>query len=123
MQNKVINIITVCLLLVSTTGFSLSRHYCGDVLVEVAVNKQAETCCSDSDCCDTETDFYQLDEDFVGTYSALFKPELLPLGDLISVASIFHANPNTPKNYGALTDGISPPTRQRFQVAYQVFLL
>ena len=123
MQNRIINIITVCTLLVSTTGFSLSRHYCGEVLVEVAVNRQAETCCSNPDCCDTETEFYQLDEDFVGSFPAFSKPEIPVLAEIISSVISFLLETNNAEKIDAFTEGISPPVKRRFYLVYQVYLL
>ena len=52
------------LLLVSTMGFAVSKHYCGDALVDIAFNEEAESCCDDGACCHNETQVYQLDEDF-----------------------------------------------------------
>ena len=123
MQNTITNIITACLLLVSTTGFSLSRHYCGEVLVEVAVNRQAETCCSDPDCCHTETEFYQLDEDFVGSILTFSKPEIPVLAEVIPSAYSFQLETTDAKISDAFSEGISPPVRHRFHLIFQVFLL
>jgi hypothetical protein len=52
------------LLLVSTMGFAVSKHYCGDALVDVAYNKNADACCDTGSCCHNETQVFQLDEDF-----------------------------------------------------------
>ena len=123
MQNKVINIITVCMLLVSTTGFSISRHYCGEALIDVAVNKQAEACCSNPDCCDTETDYYQLDDDFLGSVTASVKPEQVISVDLFASVFSFQIEKNLIDQLISFTDGASPPVRQRIQAISQVFLL
>ncbi len=123
MPNKVINIITVCLLLVSTTGFSISRHYCGEALIDVAVNKQAETCCSNPDCCDTETDYYQLDDDFLMSDAVSVKPEQVISVDLLAPVHSIQIENNIIDQLVTFTDGISPPVRQHFQAVYQIFLL
>ena len=52
------------LLLVSTVGFAVSKHYCGDALVDIAYNENADACCDDGACCHNETQVFQLDEDF-----------------------------------------------------------
>ena len=57
----------ICLLLVSTTGFSVSEHFCGTRLVSIEVNKEAEPCCDSGMCCHSEMHFFQLEEDFVTT--------------------------------------------------------
>ena len=52
------------LLLVSTMGFAVSKHYCGDALVDIAYNEEADSCCDTGSCCHNETQVFQLDEDF-----------------------------------------------------------
>jgi len=66
MFRKIVNIILVLLLLTTTIGFSVSKHYCGSHLVEVSINSEAEPCCEDmnnSNCCHNETEYFQLKED------------------------------------------------------------
>jgi len=67
MVRKFGNIVVMCLLLISTTGFSVSTHFCGSRLVSIEVNKEAEPCCDNGMCCHSEMHFFQLDEDFVTT--------------------------------------------------------
>ncbi|MDF1571770.1 MAG: hypothetical protein P1P82_09165 [Bacteroidales bacterium] len=67
MVRKFRNIMVMCLLLISTTGFSVSEHFCDTMLVSVHVNKEAEPCCDTGNCCHSDISFYQLDEDFVAT--------------------------------------------------------
>lgn len=56
-----------CLLLVSTTGLAVSKHYCGEDLVSVEIAEEADSCCDDGTCCQTETQYLHLDEDFVAS--------------------------------------------------------
>jgi hypothetical protein len=65
MLRKFGNMITMCLLLVSTTGFAVSEHFCGTDLVSIEIAREADDCCNDGMCCHSETDFFQLDEDFL----------------------------------------------------------
>jgi hypothetical protein len=65
MLRNVINIIMVCLLLISTTGLAVSKHYCDNELISVELNNEADPCCEDGTCCHTETQFLQLDKDFL----------------------------------------------------------
>ncbi|UCG28775.1 MAG: hypothetical protein JSV24_05300, partial [Bacteroidales bacterium] len=54
------------LLLITTMGFTVSGHYCGDRLVKVAFNAEAESCCDmENGCCHTETEHFQLENDFI----------------------------------------------------------
>ncbi len=72
MFRKTGHIILATLLLIATTGFSVSKHYCGSHLVEVAINSEIEPCCGDmgnSNCCHNETEYFQLKEDIVSPAS------------------------------------------------------
>ncbi len=64
MLKKFSHIILSVLLLVSTMGVTISKHYCGDSFISTSVFTEAESCCGDSDCCHNDTSFYQLDEDY-----------------------------------------------------------
>jgi len=67
MFRKLINIIVTFLLLTVTAGFTVSKHYCGNTMVAVAIDHNAH--CHDMDdnnsCCHTETRSYQLHENYV----------------------------------------------------------
>jgi hypothetical protein len=81
MIRKTGNILVMCLLLISTTGFSVSEHFCGTRLVSIEINKEAEPCCDNGMCCHTEMHFFQLQEDFVFTalhfdFSSTFQAEV-----------------------------------------------
>lgn len=72
MFRKIAHLTLALLLLTTTMGFSVSKHYCGTRLVEISINSEAEPCCDDmgtSTCCHNETEYYQLDEDFVSSVS------------------------------------------------------
>ena len=64
MLRKFSHIILSSLLLVSTIGMVVSKHYCGDSFVSTTIYHQAESCCGDSDCCHNETSFYQVKDNF-----------------------------------------------------------
>lgn len=69
-------------MLSTTTGFSISKHYCSNNLVSITINHEAESCCDmDGGCCRNETTSYQLDDDFVNTsfidFSSLNQIDLL----------------------------------------------
>ncbi|MBT3385187.1 MAG: hypothetical protein HN778_07805 [Prolixibacteraceae bacterium] len=64
MFKKVSHIILSVLLLVSTMGVAIYKHYCGGFLISTSVFTEAESCCDASDCCENEMSFYQVDEDF-----------------------------------------------------------
>lgn len=70
MFRKFTHILIAILLLITTMGFSVSKHYCGSRLIEISINSVAEPCCSGmetSGCCHDETEYFQFDEDFVSS--------------------------------------------------------
>ena len=65
MFRKSLNIIIASILLISTTGFTVSKHYCGSTLVSMTLNSEAESCCGmNGSYCHNESDFFQVDDDF-----------------------------------------------------------
>lgn len=52
------------LLLLATSGLTISKHYCGNRLVEVAVDHIPGNCCDDANCCHNETAHFQLTDYF-----------------------------------------------------------
>lgn len=125
MFRKLGNIMTMCLLLVSTTGFSVSEHFCGSNLISVKVNQEAEPCCDNAMCCHTETHFYQLDEDFNFTSDA-FDFRTLAVTDIpqmiIPLQTKLYA---VDRDMDLFADFESPPPleRKEFLSAIQTYLL
>lgn len=64
MLKKASHIILSMLLLLSTTGLAISKHFCGGELISTSIFVEADSCCDDSDCCKNETEVFQLDEDY-----------------------------------------------------------
>ncbi len=72
MLRKLVNIFILVLFVVSTTGFSISKHYCKGELISVALNTNPTPCCdiNSCGCCHEESQFFQVEEDFtVSQYS------------------------------------------------------
>ena len=70
MLKRLVHIISALLLLTATTGFTISKHYCGTEVVSVSINSEAESCCGgmcSSDCCHNETEHFQLKVDFASS--------------------------------------------------------
>ena len=64
MLRKFSHIILSSLLLVSTIGMVVSKHYCSGSFVSASIFHEAESCCDSGDCCHNETQLYQVDKDF-----------------------------------------------------------
>jgi len=65
MIKSILNIIISGLFFVSTTGFTVSWHYCGDVLQDISLNTSEKTCCDDTSCCHNESVYLKLEESFL----------------------------------------------------------
>jgi hypothetical protein len=65
MLKRISHIILSLVLLVSTMGMAVSKHYCGENLVSVSVfSNDNDSCCDMDNCCQNETNVYQVKEDF-----------------------------------------------------------
>lgn len=64
MFKKISHILFAFLMMISTMGVTISKHYCGGNLQDVNIASVADTCCNDGGCCSTEIEKYQLEVDF-----------------------------------------------------------
>lgn len=124
MLKKFSHIILSTVLLISTMGMVVSKHFCGDSFVSTAVFHQAKSCCEDSDCCHNENSFYQVEHDFSSpvVISTPVLAELDILGhDLIEAGLLlFTDTENTTPLYA---DTPPPPTIQKALSLKQVYRL
>ncbi|MEZ5104185.1 MAG: hypothetical protein R2757_06805 [Draconibacterium sp.] len=125
MIRKISHIIFSLILLVSTMGLVISKHYCGGELVSVSVYHNADSCCDMDGCCQNETHTYQVKDDFstpvISTIPVL--AELDVLGhDLLVVESLL-TEPEQ-ENTNLYVDFSPPPkTTQTVLSQKQVYLL
>ncbi len=69
MYRTITHLLSAIILLITTMGFSVSKHYCGSRLIEMSINSAIEPCCDDggtAGCCHDETEYFRFDKDFVG---------------------------------------------------------
>ena len=124
MLRKFSHIILSFLLLVSTIGMVVSKHYCGDSFVSTAVFHQAKSCCGDSDCCHNENSFYQVKDDF--SAPALAAIPVLAEIDILGhnlFAEILTRIPETEILTFEISDSPPPPKIQTFLSLGQQYLL
>lgn len=78
MFRKLANILITVLLLTTTTGFGISKHYCNANLESVSILKHSDRCCDEHvDCCQTETSVLKLDNYFPGTVNTQVIDQLI----------------------------------------------
>ena len=65
-MRQIVSVLLLFSLLISSAGFTLSKHFCGEELAHVTLN-ETKTCCDSeedmpSDCCHDEVDQLLLDD-------------------------------------------------------------
>ncbi len=124
MIKKAGHIILSMLLLLSTAGLAISKHYCGDELISTSIFLEADSCCDSDDCCKNETEVFQLDEDF--SVSAVVEiPESVQI-DLLAVSFVVFKliieENSTVEDY-KLIDSPPPPKILTLLAQRQTYLL
>ena len=112
------------MLLITTTGLAVSKHYCCGELVSTSLFTQAKSCCNSDSCCQNKTETFQLDEDF-SLSSTLEIPESAQL-DLFALAVIlFDAQlEEKESNRELLVKDLPPPPKIRTVLSLrQTYLL
>ncbi len=64
MLKRTSHIILSFILLISTIGLVVSKHYCKEELVSISFFDISDSCCEDSSCCHDKTESYQLKVDY-----------------------------------------------------------
>ena len=79
MLRKTTNIVLILLWTITTTGFTISKHYCGERLVSVTINHSLDTSCCGPErgCCHNEKESIQLKNDYIAAqeFEELSTPE------------------------------------------------
>jgi hypothetical protein len=124
MVRKITNTFLVLFLFLTTTGFSISFHYCCDSLVSMAVNSNVTPCCPvENGCCDNETQLIQLDENLTTPISDSIQKseteEIVTLEIMVSIEDISHHHHVLTEN----TDSSPPSDLQQNLAILQSFRL
>lgn len=124
MPRKYSHIILSVLLLTTTVGMAVSKHYCGDNFVSFALFSEADFCCGDSDCCHNENHFFKVKDDFSATQIQNV-PQLVEIDIIFSFPGSFEL-PGEAENYNQLIlfiDSPPPPKIQKILSLQQSYLL
>jgi len=112
------------LLLVSTMGLVVSKHYCGGELVSVSLYHQADSCCDMDGCCQNDNHTFQVKDDFsspaIAALPILAEIEILG-NDLFQTTGL--TVPETENSTPCLIDSSPPATIQKVLSLKQVYLL
>ena len=117
------HIILAFLLLSSTTGMAVSKHFCDEFLISTSIFSESEPCCDDGDCCHNETAFFQVDEDF-STPQTVNAPDLQEIAVLGFTILVFNQIPADELTKTFHNNNSPPPsTVTEFLSLRQVYLL
>jgi hypothetical protein len=112
------------LLLLSTIGFTVSKHYCCGELISRSLFVEADSCCESDDCCKNETEAFQFDEDFsVSPILELPASVQIDLLEIPLLATNLTTEGIAVLDDFLLTDSLPPPKTQSFLAIRQSFLL
>ena len=125
MIRKISHIIFSLILLVSTMGLVISKHYCSGEMISVSVFHEEEPCCDMNGCCSNETHNYQVKDNFstpvISTIPVLAELDILG-HDLLALESLL--TEPVQENTNIFTDFSPPPkTTQTVLSLKQVYLL
>lgn len=120
---KFIHIFIAILWLSASTGFSITKHYCGGKYVNMSFNSTPESCCENSDCCRNESEAYQLDEDTVIQHDVIINQAIS--FDIMVFENPFFELENPKSIESVFFDGnhIPPPDLPDILASFQSFLL
>lgn len=125
-MRKIVYIFLVLILLFSTTGIAVSKHFCGEILQSISVNDLAKSCCDEQDmpedCCNNQVSLEKTEEIQVSDASLKLAPAPYILLYFTSDFLEFSAHQSGLINPVALFD--SPPlVHQEIFILDQSFLL
>ena len=124
-MKRFINIIVAGLFLVTTTGFTITKHYCGGNLVDVAINATPKTCCdiNKGGCCTDESETFQLKENVTPVQSIDLDQEF-SFDIQVLVNDLFEVNlPEISESDFYFEINIPPPDIRAFLADIQSFRL
>jgi hypothetical protein len=124
MLKKASHIFLSALLLISTMGMAVSKHYCGKNLVSVSFYGEADSCCGDSDCCHNENQNFQIKDDFsaphISNIPALAEFDIFEFELLNDFFTDTYKSKNTIQVF---SDSPPPPKIQKTLSLKQLYLL
>lgn len=93
---KIGRFLLVLLLIFTSMGVTVNKHFCGELLESIAINKKVDSCCEGAEmpkgCCHDEQEDYALDQHQISSFSFDFKaPEIIGQINYLDVELLFRA--------------------------------
>ncbi len=123
MLRKTVHIIITALLLTATTGFTVSRHYCGNTLVSFSLSAEAAACCEDisGECCHDVSEHFEIDQEFVTSSLSLENVFFFTYESIQSVTNF--QNPESNSGISTVPEKLFPLKTHLLLVRLQKLLL
>lgn len=124
MLKRTSHIALMLLLIITTTGIAVSKHFCNELLISTSFFSEPESCCGSDNCCHNDLQFYNLDGDYPAPALSEL-PEIIEI-ELLAVTenTLFsHNEENETKGYFT---GRKPPPKPDLHTILsknQVYLL
>ena len=122
-MRKLIHVFVAVLWLLTTTGFSVTKHYCGGKYVKSSINSTPKSCCENSSCCHNESEVFQLHENtlFQASNTVVESPSI----DLFDFENLFFQLDTDSELTSVYLDRIHipPPNLPEHLALLQSFLL
>lgn len=125
MLRKVIHIIITLLLIITTAGFTVSKHFCENRLVSVSIYDNAAPCNhqGNANCCHASQVHFQLENEFdLKEFSIMPNMKEVQVSTMFSATNLFVKQENLLQNFPYATLKI-PLLGQPCQAGLQQFLL
>lgn len=101
MLEKVIHIVVALLLILTTAGFTVSKHYCNDNLVSVSIYGDAARCNHQNhdSCCHNSINHFQVEDEFKIKQSSNLSDLTARKSLLFSATNLFATQENSLQNF------------------------
>ncbi len=122
MLKRISHIAISILLLIATTGMTISRHYCDESMKRADDNSGASSCCDKtSECCEHEANTFRLDTEFESSQGNTNFCQF----EIITPRPIVLTEEELPVNLAQIShfEGPLPPRTQEVLSNIQVYIL
>jgi hypothetical protein len=120
---KITHIFIAFILLISSVGVVVSVHYCHNELASISIFKEAQSCCTNPSCCQSETISIQFDKDYV-VQDIQQSEKVVSFSSLISYVEIIKTQFHIPETISSLYSvRKSPPLESDICIQIQRLLI
>lgn len=122
-MKKIFSIGLGLLLVISTIGVTINKHYSGGKLFSYSLFGEADSCCEvNCECCDEDSTTIQVEDNFVGTSFDLVKTVLYTIVSH-SIQDLFRSKAEPVKKLTFIQKDKAPPPHCTEEEYTQIFLL